>query len=667
MEKIKEKIKKINETLKKSIVFKCAGLALLLNILLEILGRRSVFKAFSFLFKSPLIFIYNAIIIFATLSICLLVKKRVFAITLVTSLWLICGIINNVVLAFRTTPFSAIDVLMLKNTIGLLDIYFDKIQIALGILLIIGIIAGMVVLYIKLPKIKDKIPWVKNITFVIGVTVAVILFTDIGVYAKGLSDNFANLAYAYSDYGFAYCFSNSIIDVGINKPDDYNEELVDKITSGLEYYDHSDSGVKNSQVTENNPNIIMIQLESFVDPIYLSDINVEGDPIPTFNSIKEKYSWGYITVPAVGAGTANTEFEVITGMSTDYFGAGEYPYKTILGKTSCESMAYDLKNYGYTSHALHNNDATFYDRDKVFANLGFDTFTAIEQMRNTHKTLAGWAEDEVLNEYIIDSLDSTVGSDYVYTITVQSHGKYPTDYTCQSGYNVTSDVLSDADISRYSYYVDQIHEVDNFIDKLISDIEKRGEPTVIVMYGDHLPGFSFDENNVNTVSLYQTEYVIWDNIGLEKQNKDLEAYQMSTYVNNRLGLEGGLMYAFHNQYEGKEEYDDYLETLEYDMLYGDHNAFNGNNIFVPTDLQLGILPLKVDGVELNSDEILVKGCGFNEFSHICINGKAIDTEYVDDSTLSGEYKELKLGDVVTVVQAGTNKVDLNSSEGYCYH
>ena len=40
------------------------------------------------------------------------------------------------------------------------------------------------------------------------------------------------------------------------------------------------------------------------------------------------YSSGYFKVPSVGAGTANTEFEVLTGMSMRFFGPGEYPYKT---------------------------------------------------------------------------------------------------------------------------------------------------------------------------------------------------------------------------------------------------------------------------------------------------------------------------------------------------
>lgn len=90
------------------------------------------------------------------------------------------------------------------------------------------------------------------------------------------------------------------------------------------------------------------------------------DPIPNFHNLESNYSTGYLTVPVVGAGTANTEFEVLTGMSMQYFGTGEYPYKTILKQTDCESIASDLSKIGYGTHVVHNNTATFYSRNNAF-------------------------------------------------------------------------------------------------------------------------------------------------------------------------------------------------------------------------------------------------------------------------------------------------------------
>lgn len=82
-----------------------------------------------------------------------------------------------------------------------------------------------------------------------------------------------------------------------------------------------------------------------------------------------------------------------------YFGPGEYPYKSILKETTCESAPYVLESLGYTTHAVHNNESNFYGRRYIFPNLGFDTFTSEEYMaREDDKNPNGWVKDEVLTE-----------------------------------------------------------------------------------------------------------------------------------------------------------------------------------------------------------------------------------------------------------------------------
>ena len=93
------------------------------------------------------------------------------------------------------------------------------------------------------------------------------------------------------------------------------------------------------------------------------------------------------------AGTANTEFETISGMSLRYFGAGEYPYKSVLSEETCESAPYVLKNLGYATHAIHNNEANFYSRRSVFLTSWFDTFTSEEYMPDiSDVTATGWSK-----------------------------------------------------------------------------------------------------------------------------------------------------------------------------------------------------------------------------------------------------------------------------------
>ena len=68
-------------------------------------------------------------------------------------------------------------------------------------------------------------------------------------------------------------------------------------------------------------------MESFTVAQDYANIKVSKDPTPVFNKLYKNYSSGSFVVPACGAGTANTEFEVLTGISAKFFGPGEYPYK----------------------------------------------------------------------------------------------------------------------------------------------------------------------------------------------------------------------------------------------------------------------------------------------------------------------------------------------------
>ena len=206
----------------------------------------------------------------------------------------------------------------------------------------------------------------------------------------------------------------------------------------------------------------------------------------------------------------------------------------------CESAAYDLKNLGYSTHALHNNDGTFYNRNKVFSHLGYDTFTSIEYMSDIEYNPIGWAKDSILTGEIAKILDSTEGSDYIYTISVQGHGDYPSQMP--ENYNPEIKVenfFDGADKTAFEYYINQIHEMDKFVGELVKYLSERDEQTILVMYGDHLPGFNFTNETLSYGNIYQTPYVIWDNIGLKREYKNMEAYQLSSYVFGRLGITEG--------------------------------------------------------------------------------------------------------------------------------
>ena len=160
--------------------------------------------------------------------------------------------------------------------------------------------------------------------------------TKLALEKRVLSNYFGNIAFAYEDYGYPYCLATTLFNTGISCPREYSEETIAKI---------EESENKLPETTENRPNIIFLQLESFFDPTLVNYLQFSEDPIPNFRRLMSEYSSGYYRVPSVGAGTANTEFESITGMNLRYFGPGEYPYKSILKEKTCESAPYVPVSY----------------------------------------------------------------------------------------------------------------------------------------------------------------------------------------------------------------------------------------------------------------------------------------------------------------------------------
>lgn len=712
---MKNILMKIKEYILKVIKIPFVGyllLACVMNYVLEVLSRHSFVKAFLFIKGSPLVFLYNAFIIFVTLSLVLFAKRRVFATVFVCVMWVVSAFANYIVLFFRTTPFSAIDVLMIRNVMTMLDKYMTKWQMVLSAIGIVLVILLLVYLYIRLPKIESKRHPFRASAYVCMCVFLIVNLTKVAVETQTISDNFGNLAYAYNDYGFAYCFSNSIIDVGIRKPNGYSETSVQEIVDGLNY-DKSEvifvtkeeavaikeseenageggegslnndgtqrtedpltvneiSYYKNEPATEEYPNIIVIQLESIFDTKYMKDFHTSEDPMPTLTKLKKNYSWGLLTVPAVGAGTANTEFEVQTGMSTQFFGAGEYPFKTVMTSTSCDSMGYDLKRLGYATAGFHNNDATFYERHIDYSHLGFDTFSGMEHMYMLNYTPRGWGKDDVLDDMMIDRMKQTEGRDYITTITVQAHGRYPKKYTAtltNVGCYFTGKYAEDLEKrAAWLYYINMCRETDNMVASLLYKLEKLDEPTVVFMYGDHLPSLNLEQDDLDNITLYQTEWIMWDNIGLSTENKDFTSYQASTYIFNRLKLPGGLMQNFHDKYMNSADYEGYmakLEMLEYDVLYGENYAYDRFNPFPQTNMQLGIRDISVMRYEIVEDTVFIYGTGFNEFSKVYVDGEEAETTYINYRTLSVPLSEFENGRELYVAQVGDDHIVLSITD-----
>ena len=628
--------------------------------LIEMISRRSFSAAWTYMTTKPLVFAYNAALIFTTSLIVYLFRRRCFWRVLISILWLLLGIINGVILSNRVTPFTGPDLHLLTDGMAVLNKYLPAWGVVLALILLGLFALLLLILLIKAPKYKRKVKFRYDLLLVV---VGAALFagaTQLALEKRVLSNYFGNIAFAYEDYGYPYCLAVTIFDTGISCPRDYSEQEITRIEKTEDNLPATNEDSK--------PNIIFVQLESFFDPTLVEYLNISEDPIPNFRKLMKEYTSGYYKVPAVGAGTANTEFESITGMSLHYFGPGEYPYKSILKETTCESAPYVLKNLGYSTHAVHNNEANFYGRRSIFPNLGFDTFTSAEYMsEEENKNPLGWTKDEVLTDEIIKCLDSTEESDYIYTISTQGHGAYPEEQLIDDPEITVSGAETEAQNNQWEYYCNEIHEMDNFVKELTDALADYPEDMILVMYGDHLPTMGLTVEDLKNKYLFQTQYVMWDNFGLEKKDENLAAYQMAAEVMDRAGIHEGTIFRYHQARRNTRNYQVDLETLQYDVLYGKKYSYDGESPFQRIKMRMGLYDVTLDSMEEISTvdhTYRLKGTNFTPSSQVKLNGEWYDTVYVNPTTLMISGTEINDFDRVSVVQRSNSSTRKALSKSY---
>ena len=628
--------------------------------LIEAISRHSFSAAWTYMTTKPLVFAYNAALIFTTSLLVYLFRKRCFWRVLIAILWLLLGIINGVILSNRVTPFTGPDLHLLTDGMAVLNKYLPSWGVVAALIILGFFVLLLLVLLIKAPSYKRKVKFRYDLLLVV---VGAALFagaTQLALEKRVLSNYFGNIAFAYEDYGYPYCLAVTIFDTGISCPRDYSEQEITRIEKTED----------NLPVTkeDSKPNIIFLQLESFFDPTLVNYLNISEDPIPNFRKLMKEYSSGYYKVPSVGAGTANTEFESITGMSLHYFGPGEYPYKSILKETTCESAPYVLKNLGYVTHAVHNNEANFYGRRSIFPNLGFDTFTSAEYMSEEEdKNPLGWTKDEVLTDEIIKCLDSTEEPDYVYTISVQGHGAYPEESMLDDPEITVTGAATESQNNQWEYYCNEIHEMDQFVRELTDALADYPEDVILVMYGDHLPTMGLTVEDLKNKYLFQTQYVMWDNFGLKKKDENLAAYQMAAEVMDRAGIHEGTVFRYHQARRNTRNYQVDLETLQYDVLYGKQYSYDGEDPFQRTKMRMGLYDVTLDSMESVSTAdytYRLKGTNFTPSSQVKLNGDWYDTVYVNPTTLIISGTEINDFDRLSVVQRSNSSTRKALSKSY---
>ncbi len=644
-----------------SLVFH-ALLACGINFVIEAVSRHSAVEAWNYMTGTPVVFLYNAFMIFITFSVVYLVKRRMFVRIIISVLWLALGVANGYMLMKRVTPFNAQDFKVAKDGITLINNYFNGAELVGLAVGITAVVIWVISMWRRGGQYDGKMHRLWALAGVIVWFVIYGMVSDLAVEKRVVSTYFGNIAFAYEDYGLPYCFMASVFNTGITEPNDYNEDTIVKI-SDQRNMTRNETG----RAEEELPNIIFIQLESYFDVAEAEFFTTSEDACPNLHAMYEKYSSGYFKVPSIGAGTANTEFEVLTGMNLRYFGPGEYPYKTVLKNQVSESAATALGALGYGTHALHNNGGNFYSRAKVFNNTGFDSYTSKEFMNILQTTENGWAKDDILIQHIMEAMDTTEGQDFVFGISVQGHGDYPEERIIENPKILVEGIADEAVKNKWEYYVNQVYEMDQFAGNLVRAVEGRNEPSVIVFYGDHLPTMGLKAEDLKGRYLYNTNYVIWDNIGLPKEDRNIPSYQIMADVLDRLDIHSGTVFNYHQERRKTKNYLADLELLQYDILYGEQYVYDGKLPITKGHMVMGVRDVTLKNLipHLEAGYSLY-GENFTKSSRVYVNGERQKTTFLNNTRIDLPETELEDEDVIVVCQYGSSDTLFRKADEYVY-
>ena len=471
----------------------------------------------------------------------ILLRERLSRAMIIIACFII-GAAEYYILEFRGTPITPWDLRVMTTAVTVASAYsFDiSLKLAVGIdIAILGLLINRR-FYWEVKQSKKKTRIQNGFISVSGIAATAIFLypaVDVGVWDQGS---------AYQNTGFVASFIANTKYLTYKKPTGYNKKKVQEL-------DENVSSVQ-TEIQTQAKNIIVIMDESFADLRVINDRLVSDDYMPFIDSMDENVIKGNLHVPVFGNGTCDTEFEVLTGVSTRYTGA--YPYVTQIA-SNVDSLASELKTKGYGAVAFHPYLKENWNRSSVYSLLGFDDFYDINSVTDAEQ-MRWMVSDKADFEKIIDLYENKEEDNlFIFNVTMQNHGGYENTW---DNFTNTVDLSDQGEFPQAEQYFSLIKETDTAFEQLITYFEEIDEPTLICFFGDHQPNLEesyyemlFGKNNLDDLSYeesmlkYQTPFLIWTNYDIpECQVNALSANYLASHILYYAGydLDGYDAYAY---------------------------------------------------------------------------------------------------------------------------
>ena len=430
------------------------------------------------------------------------------------------GLANHYVLSFRGRIIFPCDLLTL-DTAAVVAKSYDytpdrQIWIALAVLggyLLLLLLAHIVYHPKGRQRLGRKLLWgsIAGMVIYLFAFFFTPLLPTIGIYTQ---------QWRTQQNGFLLNFTTAIRYSFVSEPDGYDADKVAQTARSYRSQSVTDAG-------ELPENLIFIMNESFADlTAAFPNLELSEDPLAFYHSLTENTVKGTMISPVTGGGTANVEFEYLTGDSLAFLPSSTVAYQLYL-YDGCPSLVSQAKDLGYHTIAFHPYLSSGWNRTSVYPWLGFDEVHFQEDVQDP-QYIRNYVSDLSDYEQLFRWTEESAGPTMIFNVTMQNHSGYSQGWNNLSGDVTVTGGAKPSSIT--TQYFSLMKESDQAIQALVEHYSQAEEKTLIVFFGDHQPplgntffetlyGKKLDERDPEEVQqAYETPFFIWANYDIPEQD-----------------------------------------------------------------------------------------------------------------------------------------------------
>lgn len=562
---------------------------LFLSVLLEYNICQNFNDTLKFLMKKPNILLFNIIICAILFTIIFLVfKKAYLSMAIHGGIFYILSCIEYFKYKTSGSHLVISDLLMTKN---LSDVgKFASLKITYPLILNFIILVVYILLTYKNNLTLD-FSLKKRICSCAFISMLITIFLTTSISAKIFSvfeietpaaTNILESNEQFSDIGFlpylAKTTSENLMDI-VNPPENYSYDSIKNLISN--------NGVDNNteNTNKNTPNVVFIMSESFSDFRVFDSLNIDKDIYFGFDSVASEGYVGNCVVPTFGGYTTRTEFELLTGLPTYAINTPSVPQNLLKKQKVINTIPSYFKTLGYNTAYIHPFSKTFYDRDTLYTEYGFDNLYFDDSMTVETENFRRYISDKSVFNEIKSVLKSNKSPSYIFATTMQNHQPY------------YAETAEGAD--QLSYYLAGVKETSDQLREFTNWLKDFDEDVILVFVGDHFPFFTPDDNvydrlavsDNNADLIYNQKYIMWNNYDSSIFDKNINTisafyipFVLIDLINSKKTDFIETMQRLMNEYplyspsiQSSNSRNESLDLITYDRVIGENYSSNIEN------------------------------------------------------------------------------------------